>query len=309
MLISHPSSSCDVCLEPYRFESDGSLGVNKRHPHVLPCGHVFCKGCLDGIIVASESDWKCPMCRHPFRLADAISKLHIEGLEEEASDDLLRALYEAWDSTNGSHLNDLVVRAEKMLQGKEEIEHVGLRIALKALSERKARRFEVTENERIIRTYRRMLGSSTRSEQEDRVEDEEEVGSVFTEVGDVFQGRDKNKCSGPGLWTAQASRKPQHWKSPGKQSLNGRRKSKSSPILEETTLDVAALRIDDDGTEKEKTEKASSPKVQDPIRFKNTQHERRKSLGPGISLMSNSTSSKANDKDIYYSRRLSLLFR
>ncbi|KIJ97195.1 hypothetical protein K443DRAFT_78258, partial [Laccaria amethystina LaAM-08-1] len=62
MLILHPSSCCDVCLDSY------SCDVS---PHAIPCGHIFCKTCL-----VSIAPPKCPLCRKSFFL-DGIVKLHI----------------------------------------------------------------------------------------------------------------------------------------------------------------------------------------------------------------------------------------
>jgi hypothetical protein len=37
MLIVHPSSSCDVCLDAYDWD------IPTQMPHAIPCGHIFCK--------------------------------------------------------------------------------------------------------------------------------------------------------------------------------------------------------------------------------------------------------------------------
>jgi hypothetical protein len=37
MLILHPSSSCDVCLEDY------DLDDLAKSPHAVNCGHIFCE--------------------------------------------------------------------------------------------------------------------------------------------------------------------------------------------------------------------------------------------------------------------------
>lgn len=36
-----------------------------RLPSVLPCGHVFCAGCLRRMVEAKTA-LTCPTCRHPF---------------------------------------------------------------------------------------------------------------------------------------------------------------------------------------------------------------------------------------------------
>lgn len=44
MLVLSPSSTCDVCLEPYRLEGENADDL--RLPCAIECGHVFCYGCV-----------------------------------------------------------------------------------------------------------------------------------------------------------------------------------------------------------------------------------------------------------------------
>ncbi|KAI0317702.1 hypothetical protein OF83DRAFT_111087 [Amylostereum chailletii] len=69
MLVIHPSSSCDICLETY-FEIDAS--GQKRIPHATECGHVFCKQCIDSL-----PRLLCPLCR-AYLDPRAIRRLHVE---------------------------------------------------------------------------------------------------------------------------------------------------------------------------------------------------------------------------------------
>jgi len=64
MLIINPTSTCDVCLEGYSSDN--------RQPHAIPCGHVFCKTCLEALLHTA-----CPLCRSRFHPAD-IRRLHID---------------------------------------------------------------------------------------------------------------------------------------------------------------------------------------------------------------------------------------
>ncbi|EDR09929.1 uncharacterized protein LACBIDRAFT_293759 [Laccaria bicolor S238N-H82] len=57
MLIVHPSSSCDICLDAYDWD------IPTQMPHAIPCGHIFCK--------------TCPFCRKPF-VGSRIVKLHVD---------------------------------------------------------------------------------------------------------------------------------------------------------------------------------------------------------------------------------------
>ncbi|TFY76818.1 hypothetical protein EWM64_g7194 [Hericium alpestre] len=70
MLILHPSSACDICIEPFVLEA--THPNHRRAPCVIECGHVFCDSCLD-----SFQQTACPLCRTPFdeRL---IRKIHID---------------------------------------------------------------------------------------------------------------------------------------------------------------------------------------------------------------------------------------
>ncbi|PCH38935.1 hypothetical protein WOLCODRAFT_29268 [Wolfiporia cocos MD-104 SS10] len=66
MLIVHPASTCDVCLDPYSWEAPGNC------PHAIACGHVFCLNCL-----RSLDPSLCPLCRKAFD-PSRIKKLHID---------------------------------------------------------------------------------------------------------------------------------------------------------------------------------------------------------------------------------------
>ncbi|KAG1894911.1 uncharacterized protein F5891DRAFT_960772 [Suillus fuscotomentosus] len=65
-LVVHPSSRCDVCLDPYSTSSDLATS-----PHTIECGHIFCFGCLHSLNTNT-----CPLCREPFDL-DGVKRLHI----------------------------------------------------------------------------------------------------------------------------------------------------------------------------------------------------------------------------------------
>ncbi|KAI0685363.1 hypothetical protein BC835DRAFT_1290334 [Cytidiella melzeri] len=73
MLIVHPSSTCDVCLDPYTWATAANT------PHAIACGHVFCLQCL-----MSTHPSLCPLCRKAFA-PERIKKLHIDRYTADGS--------------------------------------------------------------------------------------------------------------------------------------------------------------------------------------------------------------------------------
>ncbi|KAI0371939.1 hypothetical protein BV20DRAFT_131242 [Pilatotrama ljubarskyi] len=63
MLVLHPNSQCDVCLDNY---------TTTREPYAISCGHVFCQRCLQSLIRPS-----CPLCRTPFHELE-VRRLHVD---------------------------------------------------------------------------------------------------------------------------------------------------------------------------------------------------------------------------------------
>ncbi|KZT25972.1 hypothetical protein NEOLEDRAFT_294554 [Neolentinus lepideus HHB14362 ss-1] len=64
MLVVHPNSTCDVCLEGY---TNGN-----NIPHSISCGHVFCLRCLQSL-----TRLICPLCRTTFD-PTGIRRLHVD---------------------------------------------------------------------------------------------------------------------------------------------------------------------------------------------------------------------------------------
>ncbi|KAJ3759385.1 hypothetical protein FB446DRAFT_633045 [Lentinula raphanica] len=88
MLIVHRSSCCDVCLDPYSWQDDSTL----KEPYAIPCGHIFCKECLERTATAT-----CPLCRKRFS-RDAIKRLHMDAPPAEDEDsEIVHKLISAWD--------------------------------------------------------------------------------------------------------------------------------------------------------------------------------------------------------------------
>ncbi|KAH9923535.1 uncharacterized protein B0H18DRAFT_465169 [Fomitopsis serialis] len=75
MLIVHPSSTCDICLDGYNWTTPANA------PHAIACGHVFCLRCLRLLHPST-----CPLCRKAFQ-PDRIKKLHVDRLATGGDDD------------------------------------------------------------------------------------------------------------------------------------------------------------------------------------------------------------------------------
>ena len=96
MLIVHPTSTCDVCLEPYSWTNTSST------PHAIACGHVFClQYVLDVsfLYMARNEIWifrcllsthpsNCPLCRKAY-IPERVKKLHVDPHSETMEDDVV----------------------------------------------------------------------------------------------------------------------------------------------------------------------------------------------------------------------------
>ncbi|TFK36277.1 hypothetical protein BDQ12DRAFT_654772, partial [Crucibulum laeve] len=70
MLVVHPSSCCDICLDPYSWETPECT------PHAIPCGHIFCRRCLSHVDPPT-----CPLCRKAYT-SERFKKLHVDRPDE-----------------------------------------------------------------------------------------------------------------------------------------------------------------------------------------------------------------------------------
>lgn len=96
MLIVHPTSTCDVCLEPYSWTNTSST------PHAIACGHVFClqsvrnfSNCFlatnqryGGRCLLSTHPSNCPLCRKAY-IPERVKKLHVDPHSEDMEDDIV----------------------------------------------------------------------------------------------------------------------------------------------------------------------------------------------------------------------------
>lgn len=92
MLIVHPSSTCDICLDGYNWTTPANA------PHAIACGHVFCLRCVEQLrdirlllrkcirCLRLLSPSTCPLCRKAFQ-PDRIKKLHVDRLATGNDDD------------------------------------------------------------------------------------------------------------------------------------------------------------------------------------------------------------------------------
>ncbi|OAX42745.1 hypothetical protein K503DRAFT_732990 [Rhizopogon vinicolor AM-OR11-026] len=97
MLVVHPASCCDVCLDPYAISSEPASS-----PHTITCGHIFCLTCL-----LSLSSSACPLCRKFFQ-PDHIKKLHVANSSELDSEQ---------DATNAR--SNLLLRRVALVSGED----------------------------------------------------------------------------------------------------------------------------------------------------------------------------------------------
>ncbi|GAW09064.1 hypothetical protein LENED_011193 [Lentinula edodes] len=107
MLIVHPSSCCDVCLDPYSWQEETTL----KEPYAIPCGHIFCKECLERTATAT-----CPLCRKRFN-RDSIKKLHMDALPGSDDSLIVQKLIMAWDDE--VEVVNTLEEVERWLQNQE----------------------------------------------------------------------------------------------------------------------------------------------------------------------------------------------
>ncbi|KAG2031900.1 hypothetical protein BDR03DRAFT_875047 [Suillus americanus] len=91
MLVVHPASCCDVCLDPYSISSGPA-----HSPHAIACGHIFCLTCLRSLSLSA-----CPLCREPFQ-PDSVKKLYITNPSKRDNDEQ--------DTIDDQHANLLLHR-------------------------------------------------------------------------------------------------------------------------------------------------------------------------------------------------------
>ncbi|KAI9566072.1 GLE1-like protein-domain-containing protein [Boletus coccyginus] len=155
MLVVHPASLCDVCLDPYVISSEPA-----NSPHVIACGHIFCLKCLRNL-----SPSVCPLCRKAFH-PGLVNKLHAAGppelddaaeknIEAEAIQLLQRVALVSGEDVPDVEIIEVVTRVKEWLSNNFPLDdsHRPLRAALATLQRYKALQ---KRNERDNTEYRRV---------------------------------------------------------------------------------------------------------------------------------------------------------
>ncbi|KAF9042719.1 hypothetical protein BDZ89DRAFT_253374 [Hymenopellis radicata] len=150
-LIVHASSTCDVCLNPYVFDGQNT----DQSPHTIPCGHIFCRECLQSIVsmrsasflMPTQGNGVCPLCRKPFRDMTAVRKLHMDAAptepeipsQSEEQVFLQRLMTLSWVSSESNDEQEtretVIAETETWLSSQADDEATELRGALNALKE------------------------------------------------------------------------------------------------------------------------------------------------------------------------------
>ncbi|KAG2095924.1 uncharacterized protein F5147DRAFT_763655 [Suillus discolor] len=155
MLVVHPASWCDVCLDLYSISSDPA-----NSPHAIACGHIFCLTCLRSLLPSA-----CPLCRKPFQ-ADRIKKLHLanppeldnaaqDAIDAHASLLLQRIALVSGEETPEPDVVEVVTEVQEWLQSQPDdpSSHMALRAAVSSLQRYKALQ---DQSEREKAEYRRL---------------------------------------------------------------------------------------------------------------------------------------------------------
>ena len=79
-----PGQECAMCLNLY------------RDPKMLPCGHSFCKGCIDDLRVREGANCRCPLCRKPASGQAAGGAAGAEGAATQTMYEFLHAKRAVW---------------------------------------------------------------------------------------------------------------------------------------------------------------------------------------------------------------------
>ncbi|KIJ62290.1 hypothetical protein HYDPIDRAFT_114784 [Hydnomerulius pinastri MD-312] len=169
MLVVHPASLCDVCLDPYSISSEPA-----NSPHAIACGHIFCFTCLRNL-----SPSACPLCRKAFQ-PDRVKKLHVAGppeldgaaeeaLEAQAHLLLQRVALVSGDDVPEDEIVDVVTDVDQWLssQSNDPNSHRPIRAAVAALQRHKALQDQNLRDTAECRRARRELKISKRNAEHD----------------------------------------------------------------------------------------------------------------------------------------------
>ncbi|KAK7049851.1 hypothetical protein VNI00_005281 [Paramarasmius palmivorus] len=157
MLFIHLSSECDVCQLHYTEDN------TEKSPHTIPCGHVFCKECLETVASGHTGNrGPCPICRHPFQ-ANSIKKLHVDVAVpkdvEIANGYLKRLIIACWG--DDADLSRVVLEVDEWLEGRdsEEDEFEALRQMRRLVAQRQKLLLKKTEYTTTIHSLTTQLNN------------------------------------------------------------------------------------------------------------------------------------------------------
>ncbi|KAI5994838.1 hypothetical protein EDD15DRAFT_2366358 [Pisolithus albus] len=187
MLVVHPASTCDICLDPYNITAEPV-----KSPHAIACGHTFCLTCLRNL-----SPSACPLCRKTFR-QDSVKKLHIaeppeldgasEGPENAQLLALLQrvALVSIEDAPDDEVVQVLTDVDEWLSQHSEEPDsNRPLRFAVAALRQYKALQDQTARDKAEHKRLRHELKHSRKSADHDLQTSQAVRESLLTEIEEL----------------------------------------------------------------------------------------------------------------------------
>ncbi|KAK0488005.1 hypothetical protein EDD18DRAFT_1191772 [Armillaria luteobubalina] len=146
-LIIHTASHCDICFSTYAWDEPDQA------PHVIPCGHTFCKVCLANITSVDDRPPTCPLCRKGFKRDPVkIRRLHANGppADEVKYTDLLERLVLAWKQTEPD--SELGAEIQDFLGEQDENKYQPLRSALEGTDTLRKLRIKYEKTKVLMRT-------------------------------------------------------------------------------------------------------------------------------------------------------------
>ncbi|KAL4079938.1 hypothetical protein V8B97DRAFT_668194 [Scleroderma yunnanense] len=189
MLVVHPASICDVCLDPYSITTEPA-----NSPHAIACGHIFCLTCLRNLTPSA-----CPLCRKSFQ-PERIKKLHVagppelDGASEEAENTqalslLQRVALVSRENALDAEVVEVLTEVERWLSQHSEDpnSNLPLRAAVASLRRFKALQ-DQTEREKVEhRRLRHQLKHSRRNADHDLKTSRAVEESLLTRIQELEQ--------------------------------------------------------------------------------------------------------------------------
>ncbi|KAK0475788.1 hypothetical protein IW261DRAFT_457739 [Armillaria novae-zelandiae] len=151
---SSPCHSLSMQLAIATSVSRPMLGTEPdQAPHVIPCGHTFCKVCLTNITCVDDRPPTCPLCRKAFKRDPVkIRRLHANGppADEVKYTNLLERLVVAWKQTEPDP--ELGSEIQEFLEDQDETKYQPLRNALEGTDTLRKLRIKYEKTKVLMRT-------------------------------------------------------------------------------------------------------------------------------------------------------------